>query len=130
MKPVTYCPTRTVYVERPVERYVIYRPAPVVRVVETYDEIDRLIDVLKYAAVEDRRDAAEDLGRQKTLRALYPLIYALEYDEDSLVRFYAARSLGKIASRDALPALRKAAREDPEEFVRTEARDAVDDILD
>ncbi len=129
-QPVTYCPTTTVYVERPVESCLIYRPAPVVTVVEPYDRIARLIDTLRHGTVEDRRAAAEDLGRQKTLRALYPLIYALEYDEDSLVRFYAARSLGKIASRDALPALRKAAREDPQEFVRTEARDAIDDILD
>lgn len=123
-----YCYTGTVYVERPVvTRYYVYKPEPIL---DTYDGVDRLIDALKYGDVDQRRGAARELGSLETLRALYPLIYALEKDEDLFVRFYAAKSLGKLSSRDALPALRKAAAEDPEEIVRDEAAEAIEAILE
>ena len=124
--PRTCTRVQTVYVERPV---VVYQPAPVVRVVDTYDDMDRLIDRLKYGSVDQRKAAAKELGYQNSYRALYPLVYALEYDTDSTVRYLAAKALGKLGFSDALPALRKAAESDPDEVVRTEAQDSIDRIL-
>jgi len=125
-------PTRTyvetVYVAPPVETVVV-EPAPV-RVIEPYDSVDRLIDRLKYGDVDARKDAAQELGRMNTYKAMYPLIYAAEYDSEPLVRHYAVKSLGKLGYRDALPALRKIADQDQEEVVRAEAQDSIDRILD
>jgi hypothetical protein len=112
-----------------VERRVIYEPVPVVRVLDPYDDVDALIDALKYGSVEQRRAAAKELAYQDTARAIYPLVYALEYDEDATVRYLAARSLGKLGYRDALEALRKAAAGDPDEVVRSEAQDSIDLIV-
>jgi hypothetical protein len=126
-------PTRTyvetVYVTSPVVETVVVDPAPV-RVIEPYDSIDRLIDRLKYGDVDARKDAAQELGRSHSYKAMYPLIYAVEYDSEPLVRHYAAKALGKLGYRDALPALRKVADQDQEEVVRAEAQDAIDRILD
>ena len=113
-----------------IDSYVTYPSPPVVvEVVESYDGIARAIDRLKYGDVEVRREAAQELGRRGSLRGLYPLIYAVEYDEDALVRFYAARSLGKLSDRDALAPLRRVAKDDPEEVVRVAAGDAIEVIL-
>ena len=129
--PYAYYSSPTVYVEPVyIDRYVPYPAPPVaVEVVESYDGIARAIDRLKYGEVEERRKAAQELGRRGGLRGLYALIYAVEYDEDALVRFYAARSLGKLGDRDALAPLRRVAKDDPEEVVRVAAGDAVDVLL-
>jgi len=121
----------TVYypVYEPVYYEPAYVPLPAPGTLDVYDDIDRLIDQLKYGDIEQRRQAAKELGYEDTLRALQPLIYALENDTDSTVRYHAAKSLGKLGMRDGLPALRKAADNDPDEVVRTEAQDAVDRIL-
>jgi len=123
------CTYEAAYYPAVVEREVVYVDRPVVRVVDTYDDIDKLIDALKYGDTQQRRDAARQLGYEGSLRALYPLTYALESDVDATVRYHAAKSLGKLGSHDALPALRKAIVDDPDEVVRSEAQDAVDAIL-
>jgi hypothetical protein len=111
-----------------VNRYYVYREVPAYYSYDVYDTVDRLIDKLRYGGAEERRDAARELGDWKSQRALYPLIYALDYDEDSLVRFYAAKSLGKLGAQEALPALRRAAAGDAELFVRDEAAEAVEAV--
>ena len=126
--PSAYYST-TLYVESPVYyTNVVYESAP--RVIDTYDRIDVLVDRLKYGDVAARKDAADELGRSRTLRALYPLVYALEYDAEPIVRYHAARALGRLGYRDALPALRRSAETDPEEVVRTESADSVEKILE
>jgi len=119
-----------VYVAAPVIWYEpIYVSAPRVRIVEPYDRIDRLADKLAYGTADERQDAARAFGYEDTLRALEPLVDALQYDTDSMVRYEAARSLGKLGFRDALPALHRAASEDPDEVVRDEAHDSIDAII-
>jgi hypothetical protein len=119
-----------VYVAPPVAYYEpIYVPARRVRIVEPYDHIDRLTDKLSYGTADERQDAARGLGYEDTLRALDPLIDALQYDTEAMVRYEAARSLGKLGFRDALPALHRAASEDPDEVVQDEAKDSIDAIV-
>jgi hypothetical protein len=101
-----------------------WEPRPLV----VYDKVDRLVDDLRYGDRRDRRAAARKLGCLDSLRAVYPLVYALEYDADVFVRFYAAKSLGKIGSREALEPLRWAVETDPEDIVRSEAARAIDRI--
>ena len=136
-QPYSYYTSNVIYSTPPVVRnyyvydYSDYNAAdysdPVI--VAAYDGVTELIVTLKYGDVGERRAAAKGFGELLSLRALYPLIYALEYDEDALVRFYAARSLGRLGSRDALKPLMRAMDEDPEEAVRVQAADAVEDIL-
>ncbi len=113
----------------PTYQSYVYYNQPTTTVVQDYDDIDRLIDQLKYGDADTRKEAARALGNTGSARALYPLVYAVEYDEEPLVRYYAARALGELRLRDALPPLRRVAASDPEEVVRTEAADAVYRIL-
>jgi len=130
-RPYSYYASDVIYSSPPVVRnYYIYESDPEPPLSVAYDAVAELIVKLKYGDIKERRAAARDLGGRYSLRALYPLIYALEYDEDGLVRFYAARSLGMLGSRDALKPLRRAMDEDPEEVVRVQAADAVEEILE
>jgi len=71
-----------------------------------------------------RLKAATELKRFNTPASVDALIDALARDGLSTVRQQAARSLGAMLARQAQAALWKAAREDPDADVRTEARDA------
>ncbi len=129
-RPALYVSTPVIYTRPTVvqTRYVYEsRPDPVV--VPVYDAISELTVQLKYGDVEERRRAARELGERLSLRALYPLLYALEYDEDALVRLYAARSLGRLGSDEALAPLERAMYDDPEEIVRITAAEAIEYLL-
>jgi epoxyqueuosine reductase len=71
------------------------------------------------------RNAAVALGNSGDARAIAPLCRALERHASALVRGHAAWALGRLAdipSATAHAALTRASREDPDEWVREEAR--------
>jgi HEAT repeat protein len=75
-----------------------------------------------------RRDAAMDLGRMRTDRAVDPLTATLAGDHSPVVRDAAARALGLIAAPRSLTALIRAAQADNDRDVRHSAQFAVEII--
>jgi HEAT repeat protein len=88
------------------------------------------IDDLARALTQDpsykvRVQAALVLGKLGDKRAVQSLVFALRNDTEESVRGVAATSLGKLADKSAANALLSATN-DPSEFVRTQARKALE----
>ena len=75
-----------------------------------------------------RRDAAMDLGRLRSQKAIEPLQNLLAKDTSPIVRDAAARALGLIGSQRSLNALIYAAQADNDRDVRHSAQFAVEII--
>jgi HEAT repeat protein len=86
--------------------------------------VDKLIEVLGDPHPHVRNCAAGALGQIKSRKAVKPLIEGLK-DEDAGVRKNCAYALGEIESSKAVDALEEIAENDPEEEVRTAAREAI-----
>jgi hypothetical protein len=97
-------------------------------IVAVSSQQDALFARLKDANETVRRDAAMDLGRAKSERALDSLIPLLAKDPSPIVRDAAARALGLIASPRCLSALTYAAQADPDRDVRHSAQFAIEII--
>jgi epoxyqueuosine reductase len=68
------------------------------------------------------RNAAVALGNCRDVAAIEPVAEALTRHPSSLVRGHAAWALARLDDGAAGPLLERASRDDPDEFVRTEAR--------
>ena len=75
-----------------------------------------------------RADAAMQLGRMKSRRAVEPLTQTLGGDRSPAVREAAARGLGLIGAPAALTALQRAAQADDDRDVRHSASFAAEVI--
>lgn len=75
-----------------------------------------------------RADSVLQLGRSKDARVVDPLAATLAGDRSAIVRETAARALGLIGSRAALPALQHAAQVDADHDVRRSAQFAAEVI--
>jgi HEAT repeat protein len=91
-------------------------------------DIDACIQQLRSTQDQARAEALVQLGRLKAERATGPMIKALNDDPAPAVREAAARGLGLIGSRAALPALQRAALQDSDREVRHSASFAADVI--
>lgn len=92
------------------------------------DRIDDLTRALMQdASYKVRVQAALVLGKLADKRAVPALLQAL-HDENETVRGVAATSLGRIGDREAANALMVASTSDSSEFVRAQARKALDVI--
>jgi len=89
---------------------------------------DALLSQLSHSNETVRRDAAMDLGRMKSQRALDALATLLAKDASPAVRDASARALGLIASQRSLNALIYAAQADADRDVRHSAQFAVEII--
>ncbi len=105
-------------------------PPPVSNVVPVSNtpQINALVQQLADANETVRRDAAIELGRQKTQGAVDALIHTLAKDGSAIAREGAARGLGLIASPRSLNALIFAAQADNDREVRHSAQFAVEVI--
>jgi hypothetical protein len=101
---------------------------PAVAREERSPEVDRYLDHLRNPDEQVRADMVLQLGRMKVDRAVDPLAATLAGDVSPTVREAAARALGLIGSRRALPALTRAAQADSDRDVRNSARFAVEVI--
>lgn len=90
--------------------------------------IDRYIQHLGNPDEAARTEAVLQLGRLQAVQAVGPLTQVLTSDRSPQVREAAARGLGLIGTRSALPALEQAAQADDDREVRKSARYAVDVI--
>ena len=81
----------------------------------------RLISALKAENIGWRVDAARLLGEASETEAVKPLIDVLKNDDNSSARISAAVALAKIGDVTALNALKKAAKYDRNQTVRTVA---------
>jgi HEAT repeat protein len=91
-------------------------------------EIDACIQQLRSSQDQTRAEALVQLGRLKAERATGPMVKALNDDPTPAVREAAARGLGLIGARSALPALQRAALQDSDRDVRHSASFAADVI--
>lgn len=98
-------------------------PAPTAPPVQLDTEASYVYTLLRGTDAQ-RLKAATELKRFNTPTSVDTLIDALARDGLATVRQQAARSLGAMLARLAHEPLWKAAREDPDAGVRTEARDA------
>ncbi len=90
------------------------------------DRVPRLVLVLQSSdSFKVRATAAVALGRIGDRRATQALAVALQEDAHFAVRAAAASALGRLSAADGVPAL-LAALDDTDEFVRDEARGALD----
>lgn len=89
-------------------------------------EIERCLQQLADPHDQTRADAAVQLGRLHAQAAVDSLLAVLSGDRSPTVREAAARGLGLIGARRALPALQQAAQADGDRDVRTSARFACD----
>ncbi|MGH2406038.1 MAG: HEAT repeat domain-containing protein [bacterium] len=88
-----------------------------------------LLQALRDDAAMVRRLAARELGRRKNAAALQALVNTLQQDMDVWVREAAARALGDLGHRGALPALQTVARNKQEMgLVREAAAQAIQRI--
>jgi hypothetical protein len=91
---------------------------------------DALLGQLRAGDDRTRADAANQLGRNQSQRAVDPLMAALISDHSAQVRDASARALGMIGNPIALDALQRAAQADDDREVRASARFAADVIRD
>jgi HEAT repeat protein len=108
-------------------------PAPTYAAPATYaapqqDGAERHLQLLASPDERVRADAALELGRMRATRAIDRLAAALAGDRSPAVRDAAARALGLIGDRRALPALQHAAQADGDRDVRRSAQFAVEVI--
>jgi hypothetical protein len=87
------------------------------------DRVAELTQTLSSSSEKARLAAVVALGKLGDRRAMKPLVTALA-DPSSQIRAVAAAALGKLGHKAALPALKAAATDDPDEKVRTSAREA------
>lgn len=141
--PVIVRPAPIVYEPAPVviQQPVVVAPAPtpaptrvtsgssvVPAVVETPGSVDTQLHLLRNPDEKVRADAAIELGRTRSDRAVDALCATLAGDKSPAVRDSAARGLGLIGSSKALTALNYAASADPDRDVRRSAQFAVEII--
>ncbi len=142
--PYYYAPRAVIYdapvVVRSAPVYVESPPAvvpvPAASVVPVRNDVpapatprmDALLLQLADSSESARRDAAMDLGRMKSQRAIDPLMQMLAKDPIPQVREAAARALGLIASPRSLNALIYSAQADQDRDVRHSAQFAVEII--
>jgi len=86
-----------------------------------------LIEALRDPNGDTRRSAITALEQSPDPRAAQPLL-ALLQDSFQPVRVHAARLLGKIGDARSLPALSRSAAEDSDEYVRSDAKMAIEQI--
>ena len=92
---------------------------------------EQLSGQLKSSSSAPKRQAAAVwLGQMGDMRAVAPLIRALERDQEADVRAAAARSLGMLRARGAITALQRAAQNDPFRSVREAAVRALQQVGD
>jgi HEAT repeats len=89
---------------------------------------DRYIRDLTNPDERLRLEAALQLGRSRSVRAVDPLAATLAGDASSGVREAAAKALALIGSPTAMPALRRAAQQDSSHDVRRTAQFAIEII--
>jgi hypothetical protein len=116
----------------PQPRQVQPEPAPPpikqVNADERRATIDGYLAALTNPTEQVRLDSVAQLGRMKAIRAVDPLAATLAGDQSPAVREAAARALGIIAAKSALPALNRAAQMDTNHDVRLTAKYAVEII--
>ena len=91
-------------------------------------DVDRHLQQLGNADERVRSQTVIELGRMRAYRAADPLAATLAGDPSPVVREAAARALALIGSRQALPALQRAALADADHDVRHSAQFAVEVI--
>jgi hypothetical protein len=101
---------------------------PVIPAASESPRVDALLAQLNDGKDTVRRDAAMDLGRMKSQRAIDPLLTMLSKDQSAIARDAAARALGLIGSSRTLNALICAAQADNDRDVRHSAQFAVEVI--
>ncbi|MEW6110044.1 MAG: HEAT repeat domain-containing protein [Nitrospirota bacterium] len=85
---------------------------------------EQLIEDLKKGTGMKRAEAAKHLGKINDMRAVKPLVEALQ-DTNMGVRNNVAFALGELGAREAIPHLIKVLLGDPEEWVRKSAAKAL-----
>lgn len=85
------------------------------------DEISELSKTLNSSSDKARLSAVTALARLADKRTLKPLVTAM-HDPNAQVRAIAATALGKLAHKAAIPTLKDAAANDPDESVRGKAQ--------
>lgn len=90
--------------------------------------IDAFVHLLRNPDEKVRADAALDLGRSNSDRAVDPLAATLAGDRSPTVRDAAARALGLLGSPRGLTALNYAGASDPDRDVRRSAQFAAEVI--
>lgn len=85
------------------------------------DEISELSKTLNSSSDKARLSAVTALARLADKRTLKPLVTAMR-DPNAQVRAIAATALGKLAHKAAIPTLKDAAANDPDESVRGKAQ--------
>ncbi len=93
------------------------------------NDTSRLIKALRSKNIGWRVSSAQLLGKQKETRAIKPLTKMLNNDISYAARMSAAVALAKIGDRSALKALKKAAKFDRDQTVRTVALGAYYELL-
>ena len=91
-------------------------------------DVDRHLQQLGNADERVRSQSVIELGRMRAYRAADPLAATLAGDPSPVVRETAARALALIGSRQALPALQRAALADADRDVRHSAQFAIEVI--
>lgn len=95
---------------------------------ESASRVEQLLGQLSHSQESVRRDAAMDLGRLKSAKAVDPLVKMLAADSSPAVREATARALGLIAAPQTLTALIRAAQVDQDRDVRHSAQFSVEII--
>jgi hypothetical protein len=95
---------------------------------ESASRVATLLPQLNNAQEHVRRDAAMDLGRLKSAKAVDALVKMLASDSSPVAREAAARALGLIAAPQSLTALIRAAQVDDDRDVRHSAQFSVEII--
>src|SRR4029077_13487238 len=90
--------------------------------------VDGYLAALTNPTEQVRLDSVGQLGRMKAVRAVDPLAATLAGDQSPAVREAAARALGIIGAKSALPALNRAAQLDSNHDVRLTAKYAMEII--
>lgn len=88
-------------------------------------ETERAIKRLRSGKWNERRDAADTLGRPFNQKAVEPLIHAALNDEVADVRWHAAEALGKTVDHRAVAPLAAILRTDPSDLARLGAADGL-----
>jgi hypothetical protein len=91
---------------------------------------EQLSSQLKSGSAPKRQAAAVWLGQMGDMRAVAPLIQALERDQEADVRVAAAKALGMLRARGAITALQRSARHDPIRSVRDASNAALVQVGD
>jgi hypothetical protein len=97
-------------------------PLPLPKTVTVAGDVNRLIQQLFDQEERVRSDAAMELGRMKSDRAVEPLITVLTSDRSPLARESAARALGLIGAPRSLTSLQQTAQADSDRDVRRSAQ--------